>query len=432
MGLKQVVLTVRWRPSAPLEIPHRQDLNRVVAAAEKRSIRVVLAAYPYPPAELERGLGTPEEYATWLTALATAYPTVKQYVLLNEPNQPAFLRPQFDASGANLSAARAGALLAAGYDALKAIDPAIKVIGIGLSPRGNDRPKAKSNISTSPFRFLAALGAWYRESGRTKPLMDGLSFHPYPNAATDTLERGYGWPNAGFVNLDRIKQAFWDAFARTPQRTTVTGLKLYLDEVGWQVDTSGQLGYLGRENVKVTTEALQGTIYGALVRKGICDSSIAQINIFGFRDDPELTGFQAGLSRVDGTPRPARAAVASAISGTVCELGADSWRPERVGVIGVAEPVAQWSETELRLTLSAGEGAKAVACVLPGTVGAISARARLATRMDDPACFTRSVVPNARNNVLVVPVPTGGRQTVGVRIVADAAPKRSSSFALPR
>ena len=82
--------------------------------------------------------------------------------------------------------------------------------------------------------------------------MDGLSFHPYPNRATDPLERGYAWPNAGFVNLDRVKQAIWDAFEGTPQPTTLEGLRLYLDEVGWQVDTSGQEGYTGDENVPVT------------------------------------------------------------------------------------------------------------------------------------------------------------------------------------
>ena len=80
--------------------------------------------------------------------------------------------------------------------------------------------------------------------------MDGFSFHPYPNEATDPLERGYAWPNAGFANLDRVKQALWDAFHGTAQPTTLDGLKLHLDEVGWQVDTSGRAGYRGLENVR--------------------------------------------------------------------------------------------------------------------------------------------------------------------------------------
>ena len=232
LGLKQSVMTTRFIPSDPTTIQDGEALDRAIPVAELAGLHVALAVYPYPPREIEDGTATPAAFATWLTLVAQRYPTVHQYVVMNEPNQPAFLRPQFGPTGKIVSAARAGAFLAAGYDALKAVDPTIQVIGLGLSPRGNDQPTATSNVSTSPVRFLAALGAWYRASGRSLPLMDGLSFHPYPDQAIDPLERGYRWPKAGFANLDRIKQAMWDAFRETPQPTTVNGLKLYLDEVG--------------------------------------------------------------------------------------------------------------------------------------------------------------------------------------------------------
>ena len=147
--------------------------------------------------------------------------------------------------------------------------------------------------------------------------MDGFSFHPYPNRATDPLELGYAWPGAGFANLARIKQSLWDAFAGTPQPTTVDGLKLYLDEVGWQVDTTGLPGYNGRENVAVTDEATQADVYRKLVTLAQCDPDIAEVNVFGFIDDPLRTGFQAALHRADGSPRPAAAAVKDAI-GRAC------------------------------------------------------------------------------------------------------------------
>ena len=236
-----------------------------------------------------------------------------------ERAEPAcFLAARSSAGNRQASAAAFGPFLATGYDALKDVDPTITVVGVGLSPRGNDRPAARSNVSTSPVRFLAALGAWYRASGRSRPLMDGLSFHPYPNVATDPLDRGYAWPNAGFVNLDRIKQAVWDAFSGTPQPTTLEGLRLYLDEVGWQVDTSGAEGYLGTENVRVTDEASQAAIYGELLRRAACDPDIAQVNVFGFRDDALRSGFQAGLNRVDGTPRPSADAVRAVVAMPGC------------------------------------------------------------------------------------------------------------------
>jgi hypothetical protein len=242
LGLRQVVVTVRWQPSDPLALRERPLLDLTVAAARAAGVRVVFATYPYPPREVESGLARPEAFGAWLGELAGAYPHIRQFVVGNEPNQPAFWRPQFTRH-AQASARTFGPFLAAGYDALKQVDPSLTVVGVGLSPRGNDSPDARSNISTSPVRFIAALGAWYRASGRREPLMDALSFHPYPNVATDPLARGYPWPNAGFVNLARVKQAIWDAFAGTAQPTTLDGLGLYLDETGWQVDTEDREGY---------------------------------------------------------------------------------------------------------------------------------------------------------------------------------------------
>ena len=309
LGLRQTVIGVRFKPSESVVIQDKQLLDRAIANAVASGLRVVLAVYPYPPKEIEAGLGSPSLFASYVGVLASIYPQVKQFVIGNEPNQPAFWRPQFDSSGANVSAASFGPYLAAAYDTLKAVDPEISVVGVGLSPRGNDRPEAKDNISTSPVRFLRALGAWYRRSGRTQPLMDAFSFHPYPNEATDPLERGYAWPNAGFANLDRLKQALWDAFNGTGQPTTVEGLRLHLDEVGWQVDTSGRPGYRGLENVPVTDELTQAAIYDQLIRRSACDPDVAEVSFFGFRDDGLRTGFQAALQRTDGSARPAAAAV---------------------------------------------------------------------------------------------------------------------------
>ena len=417
LGLRQVVVTVRWEPSDPLALRERPLLDLTVAAARRAGLEVVFATYPYPPREIERGLARPEAFGAWLTELAHAYPEVRQYVVGNEPNQGAFWRPQF--TRASQRSARAfGAFLAAGYDALDAVDPELTVVGVGLSPRGNDRPLARSNVSTSPVRFLAALGRWYRASGRERPLMDAFSFHPYPNVATDPLGRGYPWPNAGFVNLERVKQALWDAFAGTGQPTTVDGLRLHLDEVGWQVDTTGLEGYEGRENVAVTDERTQAGIYGELVRRASCDPDIAQVNVFGFRDDSSRTGFQAGLHRVDGTPRPAAAAVGEAIASTSCLFGATSWRPRRA-VVGLKRPRVAVVPGAVAVQLAAAEGASAQACLLQGAHTLSSARRLLAARtVPSGLCATGTVRPNRRTTLRLA--RTGGRATLAVRVVAEA------------
>ena len=398
IGLKQSVMTTRFVPSDPTTIQDGEALDRAIPVAELAGLHVALAVYPYPPREIEDGTATPAGFATWLTLVAQRYPTVHQYVLMNEPNQPAFLRPQFGPTGKIVSAARAGAFLAAGYDALKAVDPEIEVIGLGLSPRGNDQPTATSNISTSPVRFLAALGAWYRASGRLLPLMDGLSFHPYPDQAIDPLERGYHWPKAGFANLDRIKQAMWDAFRETPQPTTVNGLRLYLDEVGWQVDTSTLTGYTGTENVQVTNDATQARVYSELVHDAACDPQIAEVNIFGFYDDgPRDSGFQAALNHVDGTPRASAASVQTAIAESANGCGGSSswWVPAK-RVIGAVAPV--WAVDPTRQTIrfqaAADEGATVVACLVPGAHGGVATAALMARRTaTSPGCKGAKVMP---------------------------------------
>ena len=102
--------------------------------------------------------------------------------------------------------------LTAGYDRLKAVDPGITVVGLGLSPDGN------GITSTAPVRFIKALGDAYRASGRRKPIMDELAFHVHPrDSRTFDEKTHFRWPNVGPADLNRLKQAVWDAFHGTAQ-----------------------------------------------------------------------------------------------------------------------------------------------------------------------------------------------------------------------
>jgi hypothetical protein len=93
LGLRQTVVTVRWLPSDPLALAERPLLDLTVAAARAAGLSVVLATYPYPPREVEAGLARPAAFGAWLGELAQRYPVVRQFVVGNEPNQPAFWRP---------------------------------------------------------------------------------------------------------------------------------------------------------------------------------------------------------------------------------------------------------------------------------------------------------------------------------------------------
>jgi hypothetical protein len=414
LGLEQVVIGVRFVPSDPMVIQGKQQLDRAIPNALAAGLRVVLAVYPYPAQELQAGLGSPSLFAGYVGAVASIYPDVRQFVIGNEPNQPVFWRPQFDASAANVSAKSFGPYLAAAYDVLKGVDPTLNVVGVGLSPRGNDRPTAKNNISTSPVRFLRALGAWYRKSGRTRPLMDGFSFHPYPRQATDPLEKGYLWPNAGFANLDRLKQALWDAFHGTAQPTTVEGLELHLDEVGWQVDTSRRSGYRGLENVPVTDEITQAAIYGELVRRSSCDADIVEISFFGFRDDTLRTGFQAALERADGSARPAAGTVRDAIAATEggCAGAPVHWLPGD-GVLDARVAIGPAKTSAVTTRIAAGEDARATVCI---RLSPLHSRKPGAAR-----CRATKVVGLRPKNVQVsAPAGARGRLDVSVKLAAES------------
>jgi hypothetical protein len=326
VGLTENRLAIIWNADRPREIPDKALLDAFVAQASAREIRLIFAVYPGSARVLTDYPEAPGEFVDFLQLVARTYPQVKDFIIGNEPNQPRFWQPQFTLAGAPVACRQYTPLLARSYDALKAIDPSINVIGVAVSPRGNDNPRAISNISTSPVRCIRDIGLVYRASRRTRPLMDEFSFHPYPERDTHPLDRGYTWPKAGMVNLDRIKQAVWDAFNGTAQPTfaeagrsvVLPALSFRLDEVGWQVGVpaAARHAYFGRESVITTDEATQARIYGDAIRLVACDASVKSALFFGLVDEPDLERWQAGLMRADWSRRPAYDSVKRAIAET--------------------------------------------------------------------------------------------------------------------
>ena len=330
IGLRELRLPVKWNPARPTEIQNRDQIKALVPLAAVRGVRV---AFSIQPGTATAVTGAPEganRFLAFEQLVARSFPSVTEIIVGNEPNQPYFWQPQFDATGRNVSPGAYEALLAASYDALKAVNPQIEVIGLGLSSRGNDDRWASGNVSTSPVKFLAGMGSAYRASGRTRPLMDELAYHPYPRRDTDPLSAGILWPNAGATNVDRIKQAVWDAFHGTAQKTFENGLRIRLDEVGWQVAVPHRtLGaYFGAETVRPTTEAEQASIYASLVRYEACDPDVDALLFFGLRDEPNLARWQAGLMRADGSVRPSYRSVQAVLKETdgKCDGKMRSWR----------------------------------------------------------------------------------------------------------
>jgi hypothetical protein len=335
LGMRENRVSIFWDPTTPTTIPRQEALDSYVPLASMRGVRVIFAVSPARARDITASPGRAAQYAAFLQQLARTYPSVKDYVIGNEPNQPRFWQPQFGRGGVAVSPAAYYGLLARSYDALKAVDPSITVIGVGLSPRGNDSPSARDNRSVSPVRFISGLGKAYRKAKRQRPIMDELAYHPYPDRDTDSLMKGYRWPNAGVPNLNRIKQAFWDAFRGTRQLTFREGtgrgrMAFRLDELGWQVRIvpSAAGAYHGRESVRPTTEASQSGIYNAALRYLACDPSVRSVLFFLLRDEPDLERWQAGLVRADGSLRPSFGSVKATVAqtGGRCPGRLRSWR----------------------------------------------------------------------------------------------------------
>jgi hypothetical protein len=424
-GLSQNVMTIRWTPGST-GIADKAFLDNAVPAAVAAGIKPIFSVYPYPPSAIESGAADPAAFAAWVRGVADSYPAVTTFIVGNEPNLNTFWRPQGDGTKV-LSGASFGPFLAAGYDALKSKSSGITVLGVGSSPRGDRAPQAAGK--SSPVHFLDSLGDWYRASGRPAPLMDGFSYHPYPNPSDFSVPFTftYGWPNAGVQELSRIKQALWDAFNGTPQATTVRGLKLYLDEVGWQVDTSGNPAYEGTENVRVTSEETQAAIYADLVRFVSCDPDVAQLNFFGYYDEPNRAGWQSALRRADGSERPANAAVASAIADG-CTSGLRRWsplaKPEGAAVAFAAvNAKTKGQKLVVRYTPTAGEDVT----VRAGFVPASTPKAQIPRLLADAGRVDANRRPPRTATAIVSAAP----QVLAVVLSATLNPARAAVFTSP-
>jgi hypothetical protein len=431
LGMTENRVSVNFDAADPATIQQRALLDLYVPLASLRGVRVVFSVAPTRAKGITETPGAVAAYAEYVAQLARTYPTVKDFIIGNEPNQPRFWQPQFSTGGENVSSGSYFSLLAGAYDALKAVDPGIRVIGLGLSPRGGDKPNAANNVSTSPVRFIHGLGNAYRASGRRKPVMDELAFHPYPDQDRDPLMKGYRWPNAGIPNLGRIKQAFWDAFRGTaqptfPEGTGSNGLKFRLDEVGWQVGVhpASTGAYFGRENVRPTEERAQASIYGEAVRYLACDASVNSVLFFLLRDEPDLDRWQAGLVRADGTRRPSFDAVRSVVAQTQgdCQGSPRSWRhTTRVDGAKVKWPVKRRlpaRKLTLALVANADEDARFEA-------GLYNARGKRVLRQTGKVNAYRSTI--VRFSMRFRP----GRYTFRVTLKAALNPARKSSFSAP-
>jgi len=150
---------------------------------------------------------------------------VDRYSVWNEPNWKTWLGPL------NTAPAQYRNLYVAGYEAIKAADPAAKVL------IGETAPFSRRGWATSPLAFLrgvTCVNAKYRRAKRCPKLRaDGYAHHPYDFAHAPNFQYP-GADNVTIGTLSRLTRAL-DKIARTGQLRFNGGgrMPLYLTEYGY-------------------------------------------------------------------------------------------------------------------------------------------------------------------------------------------------------
>ena len=315
-GFSSVRVTSQWQGTEA--VPSAAEiatLRNVAGAAQLSAVRVYLAVYPTGSRVTPLTPEARELFAAYVTALKQQLPSIKDVIVGNEPNLNRFWLPQFNPDGTDAAAPAYLALLARSYDAVKAVDPATRVWGGALAPRGIDRP-GTGRDTHSPVAFLKNMGAAFRASGRTLPVMDGLTFHPYADSSGQSPDTPH--PNSttiGLADYDRLIRTLGTAFDGSPQPGTT--LPILYDEFGVesQIPPGKASAYTGAEpaTTKPVDEITQGAYYQQALQLAFCQPNVTGILFFHSQDEPALASWQSGVYYADGTPKSSLYAVRDAL-----------------------------------------------------------------------------------------------------------------------
>ena len=329
-GLGTIRMTATWSPGrTTISGDDLLSLQNAANAAQFDGIRLILSIYPHdrrttPLTSRARG-----EFAQYAASIARLVPGIGDFVIGNEPNLNMFWMPQFGPDGSDRAAASYELLLAKTYDALKSVSPEIDVIGGALSPRGQDKPHA-ARQTHSPTAFITDLGAAYRASRRTRPIMDMFAIHPY--LIPSKLEPTFAHPKTttiGIADYAKLVALLTHAFAHTAQPGAT--LPIVYDEFGYQslIPSWKRSSYihLGTATARdAITESRQALYYREAIALAACQPNVAGLLIFHVADERDANAWQSGVYYADDTPKTSmdgvRLAALAAQNGTFATCSA--------------------------------------------------------------------------------------------------------------
>src|ERR671934_2225973 len=229
-GFDTIRLTTQWTGGAAVPDAELTALRNAIDAANFRGIRIFIAIFPASSAYTPLTDTARADFASYAAGIVRAFPTVNDFVVGNEPNNNYYWQPQFNADGSDAAAQGYLQLLAQTYDAIKAVRPSATVIGGALSPRGGD-VASSARPTHSPTAFIRDLGAAYRASGRSTPIMDAFDQHVYEDYSA--MPPSFEHPNSTTIAVSdygKLVSLLGQAFDGTAQSGST--LPIFYGEYG--------------------------------------------------------------------------------------------------------------------------------------------------------------------------------------------------------
>ncbi len=314
-GFDTIRVTAIWTPG-DTSVPKDElaALKASAAAGTFLGIRIIATVMPFGSRTAPLTAAGRNQFARYTADLVRQVPTIREYIVGNEPNLNRYWMPQFGPNGEDLAAPAYVQLLARTYDAIKAVDKGVFVLGGSVSPRGIDRP-GSGRDTHSPTAFITDMGIAYRAMNRNRPIMDGLSFHPYgENSSTPPTVTHPNGTSIGLADYPKLVGLLSNAFDGTAQ----LGAKLPIvyDEYGVdsQIPASKRRFYSGTELSKPVSEDVQASYYRQALQMAACQPTVRGFLIFHVTDETDFGRWQSGLYFPDGTPKSSRAVVKQTMS----------------------------------------------------------------------------------------------------------------------